>query len=345
MNLLTNAHLYTDPGGRLGVRLSPGPHSVVLEVSDTGHGMTEEELSHLFERFYRGGEGAVAPGSGLGLAIVKSLVDLHAGTIRVSSVIGEGSTFTLELPRAVEPGEVVAPRHALRGKRVLVVDDEPDIARLIAACLAPFGVETVVASDGQEGVRLLRSEHFDALTLDILMPGMSGFEVLRTLRSDPELSRIPVVVVSVFSGREALSGEWVVSKPIDAEELADALGAAVLAGRVRLLVVGRAQARPHLERTLARLGIEHEWATGQEGAAQLCAQRHFEVALVDAGLAQPRAVLDALNLRGRRLRRSVVVFSMGEHSPGFARLDAEPVQIDDAGAAVLALLETEAPDE
>jgi CheY-like chemotaxis protein len=232
-----------------------------------------------------------------------------------------------------------APREALRGRRVLVIDDEPAIARLIATRLAPFEVDATVAHSGQEALALLRGERFDAVTLDILMPGMSGFEVLRQLRADPELRALPVVVVSVFSGNEALAGEWVVAKPIDADELVDALGAALLAGRVRLLVVGRSQSRELLEPRLDELGIEHEWATSSGAAARLCQQRHFEVALVDAGLAHPENALAALDLRGRRLRRSVLVFSADGPAPGIARLDAEPVELADAGATVLALLQ------
>jgi DNA-binding response OmpR family regulator len=108
---------------------------------------------------------------------------------------------------------------------------------------------------------------------------------------------------------------------------------------VRLLVVGRSQAREQLEPRLDELGIEHVWATSSGAAARLCQQRHFEVALVDAGLAHPENALAALDLRGRRLRRSVLVFSTGEQSPGIARLDAEPVELDDAGATVLQLLQ------
>jgi hypothetical protein len=148
-----------------------------------------------------------------------------------------------------------------------------------------------------------------------------------------------VVVVSVFSGREALSGEWVVSKPIDAEELADALGAAVLAGRVRVLAVGRQDVRDRLRQTLGELGIDHEWADTPAEARRLCGARHYEVALVDAGLPEAEEVVGALDLRGRRLRRSVVVFAEDGAVPGFARLDAEPVAIEDAGAVVLGLLD------
>ncbi|HEU4975755.1 MAG TPA: response regulator, partial [Baekduia sp.] len=299
-----------------------------------------EELEHVFQRFSRGKDSAGTPGTGLGLSIVKSLVDLHGGTIDVASTPGEGTTFTITLPSVPATGELALPRHALQGRRVLVVDDEHDVARLIAARLAPYGVECDVALSGEQALALLREERFDAVTVDILMPGMSGFELLRELRGDPRLSGLPVVVVSVFSGREALSGEWVVSKPIDADELADALGAAVMAGRVRVLVVGRSTVRDALGETLEQLGIEHEWAGTPLEAARLCAARRFEVALVDAGLPDVEAAIAGLDLRGRRLRRSVVVVSVdGEGPPGLARLDAEPIPVADAGAAVLALLE------
>ena len=110
-----------------------------------------------------------------------------------------------------------------------------------------------------------------------------------------------MVVVSVFSGNEALFGEWRLAKPVEAEELADALGSAVLAGRTRLLVVGRSEVRPELEPALLRLGLDHEWVTSGAAAAQACADRRFEVALVDAGMRDPAGVMDRLDLRGRRV--------------------------------------------
>jgi signal transduction histidine kinase/DNA-binding response OmpR family regulator len=340
MNLVTNAHLYTDEGGRVGLRATSAPGGVRLEITDTGRGMTPAELEHVFERFSRGAGSTGTPGTGLGLSIVKSLVDLHGGTIDVASTPGEGTAFAITLPAAPAPGVVTRPRDALRGRRVLVMDDEPDTARLIVERLEPWGVECEVVHDGSAALQRLRTEHFDALTLDVLMPGMSGFEVLRELRADPRLAELPVVVVSVFSGREALSGEWVVSKPIDAEELADALGAAVLAGRVRVLAVGRANVRGHLRDALEDLAIEHEWASSPLEAARLCATRRFEVALVDAGLPDVEAAIAGLDLRGRRLRNSVVLVAADEDGgPVLARLDADPIPVGEAGAAVLALLE------
>jgi signal transduction histidine kinase/HAMP domain-containing protein/ActR/RegA family two-component response regulator len=343
-NLVTNAHLYTESGGTLSVSLRSSGHHIVMEVADDGRGMNDEEIEHAFDRFYRGrGEGTHAnqPGTGLGLAIVRALVELHGGSVTVTSAPGEGTRFTVRIPRAPDAAEgLPAPRHALRGRRVLVVDDEPEIAGLIAQRLAPYEVETVMVNSGEEALEHLRTGRFDAITLDILMPGISGFEVLRTLRADPMLRGIPVVVVSVFSGREALAGEWVVPKPIDADELVDALGQAILAGRVSVLVVARGELRDSLEPTLFDLGIEYEWCTDPLSAAQMCLDHFFEVALVDAGLHDPEAAMAALDLRGRRLRRSVVVFAGGDE-PGLARFDAEPVAVEEAGATVLGLLQAE----
>jgi signal transduction histidine kinase/ActR/RegA family two-component response regulator/HAMP domain-containing protein len=338
-NLLTNAHLYTGEGGRVVVEVEAEDRFVSLAVSDTGRGMTAEDSEQVFERFYRGGDGGGPSGTGLGLSIVRSLVDLHGGTIEVESAPGRGTTFRVRLPRALEPEPGSDAADAIRGKRVLVVDDEPAIADLIVAQLAPFEVDAVTVHSGEAAMERLRVETFDAVTLDILMPGMSGFEVLRAIRSDPVLRHLPVVIVSVFTGGQALHSEWAVSKPIDADELTYALGSAVLAGRVRVLVVGRAGARPRLEPELERLGIPFEWVTNATAAARECETHRFEAAMVDAGLSNAPQVLGAIDLRGRRLGRSVVVFATGDAVPGLAKLDPEPVPFDEAAREILGALE------
>jgi CheY-like chemotaxis protein len=311
---------------------------VALTVADDGPGMSAEQLDRIFERFYRAGRvGDGVPGTGLGLAIVKSLVDMQHGRITVESEPGAGTRFTVLLPRAPERAQTEA-QAALAGRRVLVIDDEPAVARLIAAQLTPFGAECTIATSGAEGIELLRRRDFDAITLDVLMPDMSGFDVLGELRADPNLSDLPVVVVSVFSGGEALAGEWVVSKPIDAAELAEALGLAVLSRRVRVLAVSRNSLRDRVEATLAEVGIEYVWASTAAEVKSLCARYQFEAAVIDAGLRSPAAVIEALDLRGQRLQRAVVVFAVDPAAPGLARLGAEPVPIELAGAAVAEML-------
>jgi signal transduction histidine kinase/CheY-like chemotaxis protein len=340
-NLLTNAHLYTEEGGRLHVGVEADRAWVQIVVEDSGRGMTREATEHVFERFYRGLDGGHAhPGSGLGLAIVKSLVDLHDGQIEVDSELGRGTRFRVLLPCALPGPESARSLDAIRGRRVLVVDDEAQIADLIAGQLAPLEVDATVATSGEEALARLRSERFDAITLDILMPGMDGFELLRRIRADADLRSTPIVVVSVLSSRRELSGEWVVSKPIDADELRDVLGAAVTAGRSRVLVVGREELQPMLEPALDDLGIEHEWESTGVAAARVCGERRFEVALVDVGIRSPQAVLQALDLRGRRIRHAVILFSDGvtPTPEGIERLGMEVVPAEQAPFALLAAL-------
>jgi hypothetical protein len=130
-----------------------------------------------------------------------------------------------------------------------------------------------------------------------------------------------------------------VSKPIDADELTYALGSAVLAGRVRVLVVGRAGTRPQLEPELERMGIACKWVTSATAVARECETHRFEAALVDAGLSNAPQVLSAIDLRGRRLARSVVVFAAGDVVPGLAKLAPEPVPFDEAAREILEALE------
>jgi signal transduction histidine kinase len=339
-NLVTNAHLYTPEGGRIHIGVEADRAWVKIVVSDTGIGMTPEETERAFERFYRARSGnESAPGTGLGLSIVKSLVDLHHGVIEVDSEPGRGTTFNILIPAAVAPaGEDSL--DVIQGRRVLIVDDEAEVAELIADQLAGLDAETTIARTGAEALGALRSEHYDAVTLDILMPEMDGFEVLRQIRADPDLRATPIVFVSVFSARTELSGEWVVAKPIDPAELRNVLAAAVRAGRSRVLIVAREALQATLEPSLGELGIEHQWETSGAAAARVCGERRFEVALIDVGIRNPQAVLQALDLRGRRLRRAVILFSDGE-SPtpsGIVNLGIEVVPVQDAAQALLSAL-------
>jgi signal transduction histidine kinase/DNA-binding response OmpR family regulator len=340
-NLLTNAHLYTPEGGTIQVGVEPDRAWVQMTVADSGVGMTKEETERIFDRFYRAGNRSGSnPGTGLGLSIVKSLVDLHGGQISVDSEPGRGTTFRVRLPAAVPGIDSPAALEAIRGRKVLVVDDEAEIAELIASQLAPLDVQTSIALSGEDALEHLRTGQYDAVTLDILMPGMDGFEVLRQIRSDRELASTPIVFVSVFSGRQELAGEWVVAKPIDADELRDVLGAAVSSGRSRVLVVGRETLQAQLEPALDDMGIEFQWEVNGAAAARVCRERRFEVALVDVGIRNPQMVIGALDLRGRRVRRAVILVSDGATPtpPGVDKLGMEVVPADYAASAVLAAL-------
>ncbi len=340
-NLLTNAHQYTEEEGSIHVSVVPDRAWVQITVEDSGIGMTPEQAERVFERFYRVRDGgSTGQGTGLGLSIVKSLVELQHGRIEVQSEPGSGSEFRVLLPATAPSAETGRGLEVIRGSRVLVIDDEQPIAELIAGQLAPLDVRAEIATSGEEALTMLRAEQFDGVTLDVLMPDLDGLELLRRIRADPSLAGIPIVFVSVFSGRHELVGEWVVSKPIDADELRNVLAAAVQSGRSRVLVVGRDEVRAALSPALDELGLDHHWESSGAAAARACSERRFEVALVDVGLRNPPAILQALDLRGRRLRRAVILFSDGKQPmpPGMAHLGLEVVPVAEAASAVRAAL-------
>jgi signal transduction histidine kinase len=311
-NLMTNAHLYTGEEGSITVRLEGDRSATRITVADSGRGMSPEDLRRVFDRFYRGsGDERKSPGTGLGLAIVKSLVDMHGGAVDVSSEVGRGTTFTITLPSApaIAAGPPTAAGPALKARRVLVVDDEPALAALIAQQLQPLGVEAVRVHSGAEALERLRAESFDAMTLDVLMPGLNGLDVLRAVRSTPRLRELPVIFVSVSSTLPALEGEWAVAKPIDRGRLTDVLEAAIQAKRSHVLVLAPERVRDEVGPALESLNIEYRWVTTAEEAARVGASELFEVALVHASVSNAPAVLQGSALRGRRRGRSVILFS------------------------------------
>jgi signal transduction histidine kinase len=318
-NLLTNAHLYTGEHGTITLSLAGDARATRIAVSDSGRGMSAEDVRRIFDRFYRGStDERRNPGTGLGLSIVKSLVDLHGGSIDVRSELGRGTTFTVTLPPATgAPSQVPASQPPLAARRVLIVDDEPALAALIAQQIEPLGVQSVQVHSGAEALARLRREHFDAMTLDVLMPGMSGFEVLEAVRSDPALASLPVIFVSVSSTLSQLDGEWAVTKPIDRARLSDVLRSAIQSKRSRVLVVAPESVRIDLVPSLAGLGIEYRWETSAQGATRAGAEELFEVALVHASMSEAVRLLEGAALRGRRGGRSLILFSTGDgHGAG-----------------------------
>ena len=241
-NLVANAINYTMTGGEVVIAACARGDEVHISVSDTGIGIAAQDQEKVFERFFRS-EGAVvqeAPGTGLGLCIVKSLVEMHGGRVWVESELGQGSTFTCTLPtvksrRVVCADETAEPLPT----KVLVIEDDPDIAKLIQLHLARDGREVLTAQRGDEAVEIAQREHPDLITLDIMLPDMDGFSVLEELKSNPATRQIPVVVVSVLPDRGQclrLGAVDYVTKPIDEGQLLHAVRQ-VLARRGTVLVV------------------------------------------------------------------------------------------------------------
>jgi len=212
-NLVANAVKFTEKG-EVEISSIQQENTVVITVRDTGIGISEENLSHIFDEFRQADSGTSRKfgGTGLGLSIAKKYANLLGGTITVKSLLGEGSVFTLTLPLkyAAEnkitetwsdsikfnPALPAVPRNTDSQKTILLVDDsEPAIIQL-KDFMEECGYTILVAHDGPEALEIISRIIPDAMILDLMMPGMDGFEVLQTIRNAEPTSAIPVLILT-----------------------------------------------------------------------------------------------------------------------------------------------------
>ena len=216
-NLVSNAIKFTPKGGRVQITLMRVGHGVQISVSDTGRGITPEFLPHLFEWFQQAETGPARAhgGLGLGLAIVRHLVELHGGTVHAASEgEGKGATLTVLLPRVALQGSGELPsvttaselqpyRQALTGRRILVVDDEPDTCEVISSLFTSCGAEVRVAGSAADGFDELTRWRPDAVVSDIAMPGEDGFAFIAKVRAlEGGLGRLPAIALTAYATPE-----------------------------------------------------------------------------------------------------------------------------------------------
>jgi signal transduction histidine kinase len=252
-NLLSNALKFTLRGS-VTVRLSETPDEVAVEVSDTGCGMSPEDLPRIFDRFAQADSTGIRRlhGTGIGLALVKETVELHAGHIEVSSLLDVGSTFRVTLPKGtahiredlrerVDPEEAQQrerrrgppelsqalrrlqaapevssapdsplppaqpqPQAQVQAQRtVLVVEDDDEIRRFIAGFLRTDGFRVLEASNGEEGIARAKAGYPDVVVSDVMMPVMSGVQMVQALRADPETADLPVILLTARNETDA----------------------------------------------------------------------------------------------------------------------------------------------
>ncbi|HYT91942.1 MAG TPA: ATP-binding protein [Gemmataceae bacterium] len=232
-NLLHNASKFTDPGGRVTVRLSEEDSLATLTIEDTGIGLAPEVLPRLFETFSQVDSTLERSkgGLGLGLAIVKGLVELHGGRVRAASAgPNRGALFTVWLPlhrgEQVVPAQVAAaPALPGVGRKVLIIEDNHDAAGSLRLLLSLHGFEVAVTADGGEGVQQARQVRPHAVVCDLGLPGMNGFEVARTLRADPVTGSALLVCVSGYGQEQDLQHareagfDATLVKPVDPDAL------------------------------------------------------------------------------------------------------------------------------
>jgi CheY-like chemotaxis protein len=236
-NLLNNAAKYTEVGGRIDVIGAVAEGHVTLRVRDNGIGISEDMLPRVFDVFAQEGQAIdrAQGGLGLGLAIVRSLVELHGGhVIARSEGTGSGAEFEIRVPPAtsaaasatdIDPPVFLPSTRPKGGWRVLIVDDNQDAARLLAALLIHHGHATCVALDGPSALRMAQDFGPDIALLDIGLPGMDGYELAGRLRETPGLADVRLMAVTGYGQesdrqRSAAAGfDTHLVKPIDLIEL------------------------------------------------------------------------------------------------------------------------------
>jgi CheY-like chemotaxis protein len=270
--------------------LVSGEEWLSFEVSDTGIGMSPEQLDKVFKEFTQaeGNTTAKFGGTGLGLSITKQLIEMMGGTVSVESTVGKGSTFQLRVPKHVkaialtmEEAEQTSDSeqewdNAESGrKKVLLIDDDKNVHELVKR---NFGDEfsMMFAENGDQGIKLLREHRPDAILLDIQMPGRDGWSVLSEIKNDPALRDLPVIIISMLEDdkqAEALGAAAHMTKPIDRQQLLDqihSLYGGDTQGLFALVIDDDPEARELVSRLLEKDGFSVAFAeNGQQGLDKL----------------------------------------------------------------------------
>lgn len=327
INLAGNALKFTERGRvELRVAVDDDHAPVRLEVVDTGLGIPEDRLKAIFEAFQQadGSTSRRFGGTGLGLTISRSMCQLLGYDLSVRSEVGKGSVFSIDFRSGVRrPGPVEPPTPrddlGITGRTVLVIDDQEEMRELLRSHLESVGCRVIPAGDGATGLDLARRERPDLICLDLIMPEVSGWEILRSVKEDPLLADTPVIVVSVVAGegRGRLRGAVdLLEKPVDRDHFVRRVAQAIQEPHPRILVVEDDPAsRSVLRALLWREGVEvWEARNGQEGLDVLA---HARPALIILDLMMP--VMDGheflQRLRGDRRFETIPVIVLTGRAP------------------------------
>ena len=227
LNLLNNAAKFTDQGSiTVEASIQTGPKNypeMMIKVIDTGVGITPEDQKKLFQPFSQVDDSPTRKtgGTGLGLSISRMLIDMHGGRIGVDSEAGKGSTFYITLPLPLLKQKIASEK-----KIVLAIDDERQILSLYQRYLSEHGYQIVPLTDPNQALERARQVQPYAITLDVMMPGKNGWQVLEELKNDPETRHIPVIICSILEDQEkgfSLGASDYLAKPFLEEELLNAL--------------------------------------------------------------------------------------------------------------------------
>jgi CheY-like chemotaxis protein len=293
-NLLNNASKFTQRGLiTLEIQRDQDPAWMVISISDTGIGMSPEEVGRLFQEFTQADQSTTKrySGTGLGLALCRRFTELLGGQIRVESEVGKGSTFHVKLPllsgtASHLPAWSESPTASENRGTILVIDDDFTMRDALSRLLTKAKFWVAVATNGVDGLKMAHSLHPDVITLDVLMPGIDGWEVLAQLKADPLLKGIPVILISIVDEHQkgiALGATATLQKPIDRVDLVKILARTCgeEAQSPILLVEDDPLAREGTQRILEEVGYKVvACGDGQEALGTL-SHLHPSVVLLD----------------------------------------------------------------
>ena len=226
VHLIENANLYSSPDHPITISAEEKDDFVSFSVADQGPGIGDTELGLIFDKFYRGTDQRYrVQGTGMGLPIAKAIVEAHGGTIGVISQLGQGSVFSFSF--ADRQGSNRTP---MSTSTILIVDDEPQIRRVMRTTLSSNGYAVIEARSGEEALEIMRKERPELVLLDVNMPGMGGLEVCREIRDQSDVAIIMLTVRNTEHDKvlalDAGADDYVV-KPFSIEELLARIRAAL----------------------------------------------------------------------------------------------------------------------
>ncbi len=306
LNLLSNAAKFAHEGTitlRVERKSQADDEWLTFSVSDTGIGIPADKLDHVFDEFGQADTSTTRDygGTGLGLPISRRFCQLLGGDLTVRSSVGEGSTFTMRIPVLLPGADVETPAEAVQvktdaelevmrvsgaGRTVLVIDDDPEARDIVERFLRKDGFEVATAGSGEEGLRLAHKLQPAVITLDVMMPDMDGWSVIRALKADPVLHNVPVVMLTIVDDKSkgyTLGATDYLTKPVDRNQLHKALARYYVPGEpCSVLLVEDDQAtREMMVRTLEKSDwVVNEAGNGREALEQL-AQAKPRLILLD----------------------------------------------------------------
>lgn len=330
-NLLSNAIKYSPEDGTVEVAAQMSAGKVRVTVVDHGPGIPASFRSRIFQKFAQADSSDTRQkgGTGLGLAITRELVERMGGQIGFDSEAGQGSRFHFELPLWNAPASTSdTPLLAADAPRILVVEDDPDVAYLLHLMLTRAGYAVDTASNGAAALEALQRSRYAAMTLDLMLPDISGLDIINLVRQQPETTDLPIIVVSakMEEGRLAIKSDfsgidWL-AKPINEARMLDMLEtqlSRVTASRPRVLHVEDDAGLHQVVKAMVAGRFDFELATTLREALARVDQEHFDMVILDLGLPDGSGWDLLPVIRAQQPDARVVVLSGADMTPEESR--------------------------